>query len=160
MNFTFQSTDPADTLCLAARLGKCLQAGSVLFLRGEMGSGKTLFTRGLYEGLEGRDQDQVMSPTYTLVNIYEEARLPISHADLYRLINQEQLLGMEFEDILWNPDGVCVIEWPELADGLISKDEVLEITLEVPDDRAHRAITITASSDKYSHVFQALELQT
>ncbi len=160
MNFSFQSTDTADTLCLAARIGQDLAEGAVVFLHGEMGAGKTLFARGLYEGLEGRDQDQVMSPTYTLVNMYDQARLPISHADLYRLINQEQLMEMEFEDILWNPDGVCIIEWPELAEGLVPSLEVLQITLDVGENRDQRTITVHSEGDKYSRVFQALELQS
>ena len=125
-----------------------------------MGSGKTLFARGIYEGLDGRDVDQVMSPTYTLVNIYEEARMVISHADLYRLINQEQLLGMEFEDILWNPEGICIIEWPELAEGLIPKELIIEVTLAADENRNHRTITINATGEEYRDVFEALELQT
>lgn len=160
LNLKFQSHEPADTLCFAACLGNSLGPGSVIFLKGEMGAGKTLFARGLYEGLDGEDPDQVMSPTYTLVNIYEQARLPISHADLYRLINREQLLGMEFEDILWNPQGVCIVEWPELAEGLLPADDILEVTLAVCPDREKRDITISTPGDRYVEVFRALEARS
>lgn len=109
----YESTSESDTRAIAARLAADLQPGAVLLLSGDLGAGKTAFTKGLAEGL-GIDAADVTSPTFTLVHEYRQGRLPLVHVDLYRL-DQADLdeLGMDSE---LAERGVLAIEW---ADRLI-----------------------------------------
>jgi tRNA threonylcarbamoyladenosine biosynthesis protein TsaE len=107
---THTSTSESETRAIAARFASQLKAGDVLLLSGDLGAGKTAFTRGLAEGL-GIDPDEVTSPTFTLVHEYRGGRLPLVHVDLYRLerANLEEI-GLD-EDLA--AQGVIAIEWPE-----------------------------------------------
>lgn len=95
---------------LGCRLGQRLEAGTVIAFTGDLGAGKTAFTRGLARGLgiTGR----VTSPTFTIVNEYEGGRLPLFHFDMYRLGSSEELFDIGWEDYLTR-GGVCVVEWSE-----------------------------------------------
>ncbi len=99
----------AETEALGERLGKTLTGGEVLAYEGDLGMGKTAFTRGLAKGLgfTGR----VTSPTFTIVNEYE-GRLPLFHFDMYRLSDEEELFDIGWEDYLVR-GGVCAVEWSE-----------------------------------------------
>jgi tRNA threonylcarbamoyladenosine biosynthesis protein TsaE len=100
----------AETIAVGRQLGKGLDAGAVVLLSGDLGSGKTAFVRGLAEGL-GIDSTQVTSPTFTLIQEYHGGRLPLYHADLYRLTPREvEDIGLEE---LANGGGVTAIEWPD-----------------------------------------------
>jgi tRNA threonylcarbamoyladenosine biosynthesis protein TsaE len=100
----------ADTTAVGQRLGERLRAGAVVVLSGELGSGKTAFVRGLARGL-GIEPGQVSSPTFTLIQEYRGGRLPLYHADLYRLTTREtEDLGLEE---LADAGGVLAIEWPD-----------------------------------------------
>lgn len=98
---------------LGAHLGKFLQAGDLLLLEGEFGSGKTTFTQGVAQGL-GIDARYVNSPTFTLINEYDGDLAHLSHIDLYRLEGDEQVATLGLDDYL-SGDGVTVIEWPGAA---------------------------------------------
>ena len=87
-----------------------LRAGDVILLRGEMGVGKTVFTKGLCRALGV--EDYVTSPTFTVVNEYEGKAFPIYHFDLYRIEDEDELLEIGFEEYLQS-GGVCIIEWPQ-----------------------------------------------
>ena len=101
-----------ETFSLGELLGKKLVGGEVILLRGELGAGKTLFTKGLLQGL-GYDIDEVTSPTFTLVNKYE-ARLRAYHIDLYRLADDgSAAFAVGLEDILNDESAVTIIEWAE-----------------------------------------------
>jgi tRNA threonylcarbamoyladenosine biosynthesis protein TsaE len=104
------STSEAETRAIAARMASALKPGDVLLLSGDLGAGKTAFTRGLAEGL-GVDPGEVTSPTFTLVHEYRGGRLPLIHVDLYRLerANLDDI-GLD-EDLA--AKGVVAIEWPE-----------------------------------------------
>jgi tRNA threonylcarbamoyladenosine biosynthesis protein TsaE len=107
---THTSTSESETRAIAARFSSRLKAGDVLQLSGDLGAGKTAFTRGLAEGL-GIDPDQVTSPTFTLVHEYRGGRLPLVHVDLYRLDRADlDEIGLD-EDLA--AQGVIAIEWPE-----------------------------------------------
>lgn len=95
---------------LGCRLGQRLEAGTVIAFTGDLGAGKTAFTRGLARGLgiTGR----VTSPTFTIVNEYEGGRLPLFHFDMYRLGSSEELFDIGWEDYLTR-GGVCAVEWSE-----------------------------------------------
>lgn len=104
------TTSPEETEALGAALGKIIPAGTVLAYRGDLGAGKTAFTRGLARGLGCRET--VTSPTYTIVNEYLGGRLPLFHFDMYRLSSADDLFDIGWEDYL-DRGGVCAVEWSE-----------------------------------------------
>ena len=110
MNYTFETTSPEQTEAVGQALGAVLQPGTVLAFRGDLGAGKTAFTRGLAKGL-GCDE-RVTSPTYTIVNEYLSGRLPLFHFDMYRLESADDLWDIGWEDYL-ERGGVCAVDWSE-----------------------------------------------
>lgn len=115
------------TLALGAALGKGALPGRVLFLSGDLGAGKTTLVRGLLRALgwEGR----VKSPTYALVETYALSPLNLYHFDFYRFKDREEWVSSGFREH-FNPDSICIVEWPEMADGLLPQPD-LHITLEI-----------------------------
>ena len=129
----FITNSPAETENLGAALGKLLPAGTVLAYRGDLGAGKTAFTRGLARGLGCNEL--VTSPTYTIVNEYLGGRLPLFHFDMYRLRSSEDLWDIGWEDYL-ERGGVCAVEWSEnVADAL---EDALTITIEKLGETSRR----------------------
>ena len=109
----FITTSPQETEKLGAALGKILEPGTVLAYRGDLGAGKTAFTRGLASGLGYCEP--VTSPTYTIVNEYLGGRLPLFHFDMYRLTSSDDLWDIGWEDYL-ERGGICAVEWSENVD--------------------------------------------
>ena len=101
---------PEETEAVGAALGRVLTPGSVVAYRGDLGAGKTAFTRGLARGLGCTDT--VTSPTYTIVNEYLSGRIPLFHFDMYRLRSSDDLWDIGWEDYL-ERGGVCAVEWSE-----------------------------------------------
>ena len=101
---------PAETEAIGAALGKIIPAGTVIAYRGDLGAGKTAFTRGLARGLGYGEP--VTSPTYTVCNEYLGGRLPLFHFDMYRLRCADDLWDIGWEDYL-DRNGVCAVEWSE-----------------------------------------------
>ena len=134
---TFISNSPAETEAIARRLAKDLVAGSVLALKGELGSGKTLFTQGLVAGLESGAA--VTSPTFTIVHEYQGGRLPIYHFDFFRLEDRESAMRLGLEDYFYS-DGVSVIEWADRFSDLIP-EQARWISFEIKSKR-QRIITV------------------
>ena len=127
---------PAETEAVGEALAKTLRPGTVLAFRGDLGAGKTAFTRGLGRGLGCTER--VSSPTYTIVNEYTSGRLPLFHFDMYRLRSSEDLFDIGWEDYL-ERGGVCAVEWSEnVVDAL---DGAIWITIEKTGDDS-RKITI------------------
>ena len=120
-----QLADESATIALAQRLAAQLQPGMVIYLRGDLGAGKTTLVRAALNALGHRGR--VKSPTYTLLECYRAAGLDLRHFDLYRLQDESEWESAGFRDEL---DGrnVCFIEWPEKADGLLPPAD-LEIDL-------------------------------
>jgi tRNA threonylcarbamoyladenosine biosynthesis protein TsaE len=106
----FITNSPQETEKLGAALGSVLKPGTILAYRGDLGAGKTAFTRGLARGLGY--MDPVTSPTYTIVNEYLGGRLPLFHFDMYRLGSADDLWDIGWEDYL-DRGGVCAVEWSE-----------------------------------------------
>ena len=136
---TFFTRSVAGTEELGAALARKLQPGDVIAYEGDLGAGKTAFTRGLARGL-GIDEP-VTSPTYTIVNEYPRGRLPLFHFDMYRLSGPDDLFDLGWEDYLVR-GGVCAVEWSE------NVREALEdpITVRIETDPAEedlRKITIS-----------------
>ena len=110
------TNSPIETEKVGEALGKVLAPGSILAYEGDLGAGKTAFTRGLARGLGATEQ--VTSPTYTIVNEYLSGRLPLFHFDMYRLGSSDDLWDIGWEDYL-DRQGVCAVEWSEnVADAM------------------------------------------
>ena len=106
----FITNSPEETEKVGEKLGKVLPAGAVIAYRGDLGAGKTAFTRGLARGLGYAEP--VTSPTYTIVNEYLGGRMPLFHFDMYRLGSSDELFDIGWEDYL-ERGGVCAVEWSE-----------------------------------------------
>ena len=119
------TNSPAETEALGAALGRVLTPGTVIAYRGDLGAGKTAFTRGLARGLGY--SDPVTSPTYTIVNEYLGGRLPLFHFDMYRLRSSEDLWDIGWEDYL-DRGGVCAVEWSENVEDAL--EGALTVTIE------------------------------
>ena len=104
------TNSPSETEAVGAALARVLQPGAVIAYRGDLGAGKTAFTRGLARGLGCGDM--VTSPTYTIVNEYLGGRIPLFHFDMYRLRSSDDLFDIGWEDYL-DRGGVCAVEWSE-----------------------------------------------
>ena len=130
------TNSPAQTEAVGAALGKQMKAGTVIAYRGDLGAGKTAFTRGLARGLGYTEP--VTSPTYTIVNEYLGGRLPLFHFDMYRLKSSDDLWDIGWEDYL-ERGGVCAVEWSENVDDAM--ENAVYVTIEKTGDEARR-ITI------------------
>ena len=130
------TNSPAETEIVGAALGKVLQPGTVLAYRGDLGAGKTAFTRGLAKGLGCGEI--VTSPTYTIVNEYLSGRLPLFHFDMYRLRSSEDLWDIGWEDYL-ERGGVCAVEWSENVEDAM--EDAVYVTIEKLGEETRR-ITI------------------
>ena len=106
----FLTNSPEETEAVGQRLAERLHPGTVIAYEGDLGAGKTAFTRGLAKGLGA--QERVTSPTYTIVNEYLSGRLPLFHFDMYRLESADDLWDIGWEDYLQR-GGVCAVEWSE-----------------------------------------------
>lgn len=110
--------DEVATYELANQISKIVEPGMVILLEGDLGAGKTTFTKGLAQGL-GITR-VIKSPTYTIIREYPKGRLPLYHMDLYRLSEDEaELLGLEE---YFDGEGLCVVEWPSVANELMPKE--------------------------------------
>ncbi len=115
-----KTNSEAETEALGERLAKCLRAGAVVALYGDLGAGKTAFVRGMARGLDIRES--VSSPTFTIVNEYP-GDPALFHFDMYRLKNAEELYGIGWEDYL-DRNGICVTEWSERIEEALPEDAV------------------------------------
>lgn len=108
-----------ETFLLGKRIGELAKPGMVLSLVGDLGVGKTVFTQGLANGLG--IQEPINSPTFTIVQIYEEGRLPFYHFDVYRIGDIEEMDEIGYEDYFYG-DGVCLIEWANLIEEILPEN--------------------------------------
>ena len=130
---TILTNSPAETEAVGVALGAIIPAGTILAYKGDLGAGKTAFTRGLARGL-GCD-DLVTSPTYTIVNEYLSGRLPLFHFDMYRLASSDDLWDIGWEDYL-DRNGICAVEWSENVDDAM--ENAISVTIEKLGEDARR----------------------
>ena len=132
----YTTSSPEETENIGFILGQVLTPGAIIAYRGDLGAGKTAFTRGLAKGLGCCDS--VTSPTYTIVNEYLSGRLPLFHFDMYRLRSSDDLWGIGWDDYL-DRGGVCAVEWSEnVADAM---EDAIFVTIEKLGEECRR-ITI------------------
>ena len=136
----FYTSSPRETEAVGEALGKAATAGTVIAYRGDLGAGKTAFTRGLARGLGAAEP--VTSPTYTIVNEYLSGRIPLFHFDMYRLKNSDDLFDIGWDDYL-ERGGVCAVEWSEnVADAM---EGAVVVTIEKTGEDT-RCITVEGGS--------------
>ena len=133
----FYTKSEAETEALAQKLASRLTPGTVIAFTGDLGAGKTAFTRGLARGLGL--QDRVTSPTYTIVNEYP-GEIPLFHFDLYRLGSSEELFDIGWEDYLTR-GGILAVEWSERVDDALEDPLRIDLRRD-PDRETGRFITI------------------
>lgn len=136
----YETFSAEETHALGKKIGEEAEAGAVYTLVGDLGVGKTVFTQGIADGLE--IEEPICSPTFTIVQVYEEGRLPFYHFDVYRIGDIEEMDEIGYEDYFFG-DGVCMIEWANLIEEILPEkrwDITIEKDLEKGFD--YRKITI------------------
>lgn len=123
---TWETRNPEETFALGRKLGEEARAGQVYCLDGDLGVGKTVFTQGFAAGLG--ITEPVNSPTFTIVQQYEEGRMPLYHFDVYRIGDVEEMEEIGYEDCFYG-EGVCLIEWSVLIEEILPQDAI-HVTIE------------------------------
>lgn len=122
----YETFSPEETKELGRKIGAEAIPGSVYTLVGDLGVGKTVFTQGIAEGLE--IEEPICSPTFTIVQVYEEGRMPFYHFDVYRIGDIEEMDEIGYEDYFYG-EGVCMIEWANLIEEILPEHR-WDITIE------------------------------
>ena len=122
----FETYSPEETRELGKKIGEAALPGAVYTLVGDLGVGKTVFTQGIAEGLG--ITEPICSPTFTIVQVYEEGRMPFYHFDVYRIGDIEEMDEIGYEDYFYG-DGLCIIEWANLIEEILPEKRH-DITIE------------------------------
>lgn len=150
INFEYISHSPEETMNFASEIAKKLNVGDVIVLNGDLGSGKTKFTEGIlkYFGLE----DEVSSPTFTIVNEYNAKNLNIYHFDVYRFSDSSEFYAIGGEDYF--SQGLCIIEWGTIISDALP-NEYIEINFEKSTENDdYRLLKIHTLGNKYDNLFE------
>ncbi|MGN1155234.1 MAG: tRNA (adenosine(37)-N6)-threonylcarbamoyltransferase complex ATPase subunit type 1 TsaE [Agathobacter sp.] len=135
-----ESFSPEETLELGKKMGRQAQPGEVYTLVGDLGVGKTVFTQGIAMGLG--IEEAICSPTFTIVQVYEEGRMPFYHFDVYRIGDIEEMDEIGYEDYFYG-EGLCMIEWANLIEEILpSKRKEITIEKDLEKGFDYRKITI------------------
>ena len=121
-----ETRSPEETFALGEKLGREAKPGQIYTLNGDLGSGKTVFTQVFAAGLG--ITEPVNSPTFTILQVYEEGRMPFYHFDVYRIGDVEEMDEIGYEDCFYG-EGVCLIEWAELIEEILP-EKVIVVTIE------------------------------
>ncbi|MDQ0856601.1 tRNA (adenosine(37)-N6)-threonylcarbamoyltransferase complex ATPase subunit type 1 TsaE [Bacillus sp. V2I10] len=146
---TVKTNSPDETTKLAVRLGELVKPGDVITLEGDLGAGKTTFTKGLAKGMGIRKN--VNSPTFTIMKEYRDGRLPLYHMDVYRMEDSHEDLG--FEEF-FEGDGVTVVEWAHLIQEQLPPDRLGIRILRVDDES--REIIFVPIGNHYLGLYKEL----
>ena len=152
--FKFKSDAPARTAELARRLAGVLRPGTVICLDGDLGAGKTLFVQNLAASLGV--QGEVTSPTFNLMNLYEDGRLPLVHFALYRLEQEYELDEIGFYDYVENPDGLVLIEWAEKFPECLPEDHIA-LQIQRTDVENERVLVFSLAGSALQDVYKEME---
>lgn len=146
---TFKSNNEIETKNFAKKLASKLKIGDIIVLSGELGSGKTKFTEGILEYFNL--QDEISSPTFTIVNEYSTPKFPIFHFDVYRLEDEDEFLEIGGEEYF--DKGVCIIEWGEMVENLLPKDYIKISFSKDDEDENVRKLKIETFGRKFDKYF-------
>lgn len=140
-NMIYETMSPKETFELGRKIGLEAKAGEIICLDGDLGVGKTVFTQGFAKGL-GIDE-AVNSPTFTIIQEYDEGRLPLYHFDVYRIGDPEEMYEIGYEDYFYG-QGVCLIEWAKLIEELIPDEaKIVLIEKNLENGLDYRKITVS-----------------
>ncbi|MCP4205775.1 MAG: tRNA (adenosine(37)-N6)-threonylcarbamoyltransferase complex ATPase subunit type 1 TsaE [Shimia sp.] len=143
---------PLETQSLARHLAPVLRQGDVMLLEGPIGAGKTHFARSLIQALLPVPED-VPSPTFTLVQVYDGSNTEIWHADLYRLSAPDEVVELGLTDAF--EDAICLVEWPDrLAD--LAPENALKMSLKLLEGEGQRQLTVSSTSERWKPIIKAL----
>ena len=141
-----ETNSEKETFELGKKIGENAKAGQIYTLTGDLGVGKTVFTQGLAAGLG--ITEPVNSPTFTIVQMYEDGRLPFYHFDVYRIGDIEEMEEIGYEDSFYG-EGVCLIEWADLIQEILPPDVIaIEIEKNLEKGFDYRKITISDPEEK------------
>lgn len=146
----FEINSVEQTTQLGINLGRLLNAGDIVCLTGDLGTGKTHITKGIARGLN--IDDNITSPTFTIVNEYDSGRLKLNHFDVYRVSDPDEVYAIGFDDYIFS-DAVSVIEWANYIEEILPEDLLhikIEKDLSKGDD--YRKITITPYGERYDYI--------
>jgi len=149
---TWYSQSEEETYKLGKWIGDNLKSGEIILLYGDLGSGKTVMSRGIAHG--AGVNDIVTSPTFTLMNTYE-GKYHVYHFDIYRINQPEELYDLDYEDYFFG-SGIAIVEWPERLDYLLPS-EYLKITINRTEDDKGRIITAEAVGSRYMALEEVLK---
>lgn len=136
----YETNSEKETFELGKNLGEQAKAGQIFCLNGDLGVGKTVFTQGFAKGLG--IEENVNSPTFTIIQVYEEGRIPLYHFDVYRIGDPEEMYEIGYEEYFFG-EGVCLIEWSKLIDELIPEGAInIEIDKNLEKGLDYRKITV------------------
>ena len=148
------SASAEQTMAVGAAIGALARAGDVIGLSGELGAGKTQMVRGVARGM-GLAGEQVASPTFVLMQLYTDGRLPVAHFDTYRLVDQDEFVAIGGEEYLLDDETVCIVEWADRICDILPTDH-LQITIQQTGE-TERAMTIVAGGDDSQAVLEKLK---
>lgn len=117
---------PEETFALGKKIGRAAKPGQIYTLTGDLGVGKTVFTQGVADGLD--ITEPISSPTFTIIQVYEEGRLPFYHFDVYRIGDIEEMEEIGYDDYFFG-QGICLIEWADLIEEILP-EKLIQITIE------------------------------
>lgn len=141
----YETYSPEETRAIGEKIGLHAKAGDVYTLVGELGVGKTVFTQGVARGLS--IEEPVVSPTFTIVQIYGQGRIPFYHFDVYRIADLDEMDEIGYEEYIYG-NGVCLIEWANLIEEILPSDRY-EVTIEKDLEKGfeYRKITVREFSE-------------
>lgn len=146
----FEVNSISETTNIGEALGKLLNAGDIICLTGDLGTGKTHITKGIAKGLN--ITDNITSPTFNIVNEYDSGRLKLNHFDVYRVSDPDEIYAIGFDDYIFS-DAVSIIEWANYIEEILPNDFLhIYIQKDLSKGEYYRKITLTPYGEKYQYI--------
>lgn len=146
----FEVNSISETTNIGEALGKLLNAGDIICLTGDLGTGKTHITKGIAKGLNVTDN--ITSPTFNIVNEYDSGRLKLNHFDVYRVSDPDEIYAIGFDDYIFS-DAVSIIEWANYIEEILPNDFLhIYIQKDLSKGENYRKITLTPYGEKYQYI--------